>query len=145
MYQKVLVTLDGSPLAESVLPHAHTLSEGCAIPEVWLLRVVEETTPPGEGVTREFIAKVYRERGKAAKEYLEGVAGGLRGKGLTVNTAVAHGQASDEIADFVEKNKVDLIVMAVHGRNGMGRWVLGSVSDRVLREAKVPLLLVRCT
>ncbi|MEE9202551.1 MAG: universal stress protein [Dehalococcoidia bacterium] len=143
MYQKVLVTLDGSSLAECVLSHATAVAKGCAIPEVWLLRVVEPM-PIGEGVTQEFIYKVYGEREKVAREYLDGVAKGLRDQGLTVNTAVVQGQPADEIAGFVEKNKVDLIVMATHGRSGIGRWVLGSVSDRVLREAKVPVLMVRC-
>ena len=143
MYQKVLVTLDGSPLSECVLPHADTVASGCAIPEVWLLRVIEPM-PPGEGVTQEFIYKVHGEREKVAKEYLEGVAGGLREKGLTVNTAVAQGQPADEIADFVGKKMIDLIVMATHGRSGVGRWMFGSVSNRVLRVAKVPVLMVRC-
>lgn len=143
MYRKMLVTLDGSPLAECVLPHASALAKGCAVLEVWLLRVVEPM-PIGEGVTQEFIYKVYGEREKVAKKYLEGIAKGLRDQGLTVNMAVTQGQAADEIASFVEKNKVDLIVMATHGRSGMGRWVFGSVSDRVLREAKVPVLLIRC-
>lgn len=143
MYKKVLVTLDGSPLAECVLAHATAVAKGCAIPEVWLLRVVEPM-PIGEGVTQEFIYKVYGERQKVATDYLEGVAKGLRDQGMTVNTAVTQGQPADEIADFVEKNKVDLIVMATHGRSGVGRWVFGSVSDRVLREARVPVLMVRC-
>ncbi len=143
MYQKVLVTLDGSPLAECVLSHATTVAKGCVIPEMWLLRVVEPM-PIGEGVTQDFIYKVYAEREKVASDYLEGVAKGLREQGLTVNTAVTKGQPADEIADFVEKNKVDLIVMATHGRTGVGRWVFGSVSDRVMREAKIPVLMVRC-
>jgi nucleotide-binding universal stress UspA family protein len=90
MYQKVLVTLDGSPLAECVLSHATALAKGCAVPEIWLLRVVEPM-PIGEGVTQEFIYKVYGEREKVAREYLEGVAKGLREQGLTVNTAVTQG------------------------------------------------------
>lgn len=143
MYKKVLVTLDGSPLAECVLSHATAVAKGCAIPEVWLLRVVEPM-PMGEGVTPEFIYTVYGERQKVATEYLEGVAKGLRDKGMTVNTSVTQGQPADEIVDFVDKNKIDLIVMATHGRSGVGRWVFGSVSDRVLREAEVPVLMVRC-
>jgi nucleotide-binding universal stress UspA family protein len=143
MYQKVLVTLDGSPLAECVLPHADAVATGCSVSEVWLLRVVEPM-PIGEGVTQEFIYKVYGEREKVAREYLEGVAKGLRDKGLTVNTAVTQGQPADEIVEFVEKNKIDLIVMATHGRSGVGRWVFGSVSDRVMRETKAPVLMVRC-
>lgn len=143
MYQKVLVTLDGSPLAECVLAHATAVAKGCAIPEVWLLRVVEPM-PLGEGVTQEFIFKVYGERQNVAKEYLEGVAKGMRGQGLTVNTVVVQGTPADEIADFVGKNNIDLVVMSTHGRSGVGRWVFGSVSDRVMREAKIPVLMVRC-
>jgi nucleotide-binding universal stress UspA family protein len=99
--------------------------------------------PIGEGVTQEFICRVYKEREKVAKEYLEGVAKSLREQGLVVNIAVTQGQPADEIVDFAEKNGVDLVIMATHGRSGVGRWVFGSVSDRVMREAKAPLLLVR--
>jgi nucleotide-binding universal stress UspA family protein len=143
MYNKLLVTLDGSPFAEYVLAHATTVAKGCAVPEVWLLRVVEPM-PIGEGVTQEFIYKVYGEREKVAKEYLEAIAKGLREQGLTVNTAVTQGQPADEIVDFTVKHGIDLVIMATHGRSGVGRWVFGSVSDRVVREAKVPLLLIRC-
>jgi len=142
MYNKLLVTLDGSPLSECVLSHATTIAKDCSVPRMWLLRVVEPM-PIGEGVTQEFICRVYKEREKVAKEYLEGVAKSLREQGLVVNIAVTQGQPADEIVDFAEKNGVDLVIMATHGRSGVGRWVFGSVSDRVMREAKAPLLLVR--
>ena len=53
------------------------------------------------------------------------------------------GQAADMIADYTTKDKVDLIIITTHGRSGISRWVWGSVADRVLRSACVPVLMIR--
>ena len=58
---------------------------------------------------------------------------------------VVEGNAADAIVDYAGKNDIDLIIMATHGRSGIGRWALGSVADRVVRHANAPVLLVRAS
>ncbi|HYB20519.1 MAG TPA: universal stress protein, partial [Thermodesulfobacteriota bacterium] len=63
--------------------------------------------------------------------------------GARVESAVLHGRAADALAEFATKNRIDLIVIATHGRSGVSRWVWGSVADRILRSSCVPVLMVR--
>jgi nucleotide-binding universal stress UspA family protein len=78
-----------------------------------------------------------------ATAYLSKVAQKLKNEGLDVKTEVLFGNVIDQLTDFTEKQSVDLIIIATHGRSGVSRWVWGSVADRVLRSARVPVLMVR--
>jgi nucleotide-binding universal stress UspA family protein len=78
-----------------------------------------------------------------AERYLEGAAAPLRGRGLTVDVALPYGDAAEAIVEETALREIDLVTMATHGRSGLGRWVYGSVAERVLHEAEVPVLLVR--
>ena len=154
MYQKIMVPLDGSELAECVLPHVESIAKGCSVPNVVFVRVVEPVYLPvaaasdGGPVVSEDDAAAMRkgenERNRAAaQEYLDGII--KRGKydGAALKAEVIIGRPAHDLADYAEKNGVDLIVMATHGRSGVSRWVWGSVADRVLRAACVPVVMVR--
>ena len=147
MYQKVLVPIDGSELAECVLPHVEAIANWCQPKKVILIRVVDTGMIPSgwdEYPIREEIARQAESAGKpAAEEYLKQVAGRLKLDGITIETQVALGKPAETIADYAIHNEIDLIVIATHGRSGVGRWVMGSVADRVLRSACVPVLMVR--
>ncbi|MBI2882057.1 MAG: universal stress protein [Candidatus Tectomicrobia bacterium] len=136
MYKKILVTLDGSKTAEQILPHVEALnSQGS---EVHLLRVALAHTLPGVDPTEAQVQVV-----KEAEEYLSRVEEGLRGKGLKVESHVRYGHPAEEILDHTEHWKFDLIAMTTHGRTGVGRWLLGSVAEKVVRNSPVPVLVVR--
>lgn len=141
MYQKLLVPLDGSALAESALPHALALARGCNIPQMWLLQAVE-LIPITEGTT-EAVLRIQEQRKAEGQAYLAKKAQELAQQGVQVQTHLEEGPPAEVIARFVERNGIDLIAMVTHGRSGIGRWVFGSVADRVLRSARVPILLVR--
>ena len=79
----------------------------------------------------------------AAENYLGSIAERLGEKGIETTYEVINGDPADKIVGYVEDNNVDLIAMSTHGRTGLTRWVLGSVTDKVLHEAKVPMWLVR--
>ena len=154
MYKKILVPLDGSELAECVLPHVEAIGRGCNVGEVEFVSVVEPAYLPvgvlsdGSGTYTEQEAKRVRERTQAmskteSKEYLAKVARRVNLGKVKVKTKVLSGVAADSLADYATKNGVDLIVIATHGRSGISRWVFGSVADRVLRSACVPVLMVR--
>ena len=146
MYKKILVPLDGSKLAEVVLPHVEQLAWELGS-LVILLRVVR---PPrsGDYPWQEEMMALNREREsvfkREAETYLAARRGALRTKKIDVNTRVVVSEAvADIILDFAEQEGVELIAMSTHGRSGLSRWVYGSVADKVLQGASCPILLIR--
>ena len=145
MYQKILVPLDGSELAECVLPHVESIAKGCGVERVILLRVVDNYIPSptyayiGESVLKE----MEEENEKAAGEYLDQLVGRVKLDGVEVQKQLIAGRAADSIAEYATENDVDLIAIATHGRSGVSRWAWGSVADRVLRSVCAPILMVR--
>lgn len=137
MLKRILVPLDGSPLSERALPYAQALARTTQA-RIILLRAVEAHAFTGRGRAKARIAAMTE-----AETYLDGVANPLRERGLTVDIAVPFGGAADAIGDEVAYREADLVVMATHGRGGLGRFVYGSVAARVLHEAEAPVLLVR--
>ncbi|MFC1868940.1 universal stress protein [Thermodesulfobacteriota bacterium] len=145
MYKKVMVPLDGSELAECVLPHLETFIKGFKINDVHLVRVIEpEVHYRGEhAIDPEIVANRESERESLAREYLDGVVNRVTREGATINTDLVFGRVTESLADFAQRNNIDLILIATHGRSGITRWVRGSVADKVLRSANVPVLMVR--
>jgi nucleotide-binding universal stress UspA family protein len=78
-----------------------------------------------------------------AKEYLEKIGEGLRGKGAIVKTEVVTGKAAEEIIKVTDEINASLVAMSTHGRSGLSRWAFGSVTAKVLRGGSVPVLMVR--
>jgi len=137
MFKKVLVPLDGSKLAEKILPRVESWVRGTPS-EVHLLRVVVSyRVDPRE--EKEERARLMQE----AWDYLEKIASRLRQKRTRAHAVVVYGKDAVQICDFARKNKFDLIAMATHGRSGISRWALGSVADKVLRCSVVPVMLIR--
>ena len=146
MYSTILVPLDGSKLAECVLPHVETLVKGSQAKRVIFARVVEPFLPP----TSEYIfsddqiKKVDKENRAYAEKYLKEIVGQAKyGSGVRIETTILSGNVPDSLAEFANKNGADIIVIATHGRSGVSRWVWGGVADRILRSSCVPVLMVR--
>jgi len=140
VYSKVLVTLDGSELAERALPHAKTLAKQFGS-KVFLLRVVMPS--PALTEIEPVAIDIQRAQITEAEEYLGRIQESLEAESLDVQAEVAIGMPAETIIDYAAEHDVRLIVMHTHGRSGISRWVYGSVADRVLRGAKCPVLLVR--
>jgi nucleotide-binding universal stress UspA family protein len=145
MYSHILVPLDGSKLAEQVLPHVRLLAGGQHGGKVTLLRAVPTIYPLTTEITgavplaiEEGLMAAHHE----AREYLEHVASELQSAGLHVQIEVSTQPAAEAIIDYVEQHGVTLIMIATHGRSGLGRWVFGSVTQKVLHTAEVPVLVV---
>ena len=146
MYQKIMVPLDGSELAECVLPHVQAFMKGFNLSDVILVRVVEPEMPSYHGETRidpEIMAQREAERKSSAKDYLNKVASGINQEGTTVRTEILAGRVTESLTDYAEKHDIEIILIATHGRSGVTRWVRGSVADKILRSANVPVLMVR--
>lgn len=154
MYKNILVPLDGSELAECVLPHLETLMQGCGVENIEFIRVVEPVTLPAGTLTdggmtyTESDAKQARDRIDASNEseatkYLEGMVAKYKPSGVNVESVLLKGRPAEELIDYIKDSGADLVVIASHGRSGIGRWIHGSVTERVLRSVCVPILMVR--
>ena len=142
MYRKILVPLDGSDMAEAVLPHVEMLARanGC---EVVLLRVALNPAYQFAMTDPAMLGVIVNDMQAEAEKYLQRVTGQLKERGLTVTSEMAEGDTATCILKIAEQKGADLIAMSTHGRSGVARWLIGSVADRVMRTAKVPVLLVR--
>lgn len=133
MFEKLVVLLDGSPLAETALPAATNLARLMSTRDLVVLRVEED-------------------RDEAVAEYLANQTEKIRNSFEDTESApnVRHqviptgsGGVAGTVLDFAESNAVDTIVMATHGRSGIDRWLMGSVAEKVLRGADIPVCLIR--
>lgn len=141
MYKRILIPLDGSPLAEQALPHAIAHAR-CFRAELVLLKV-QEPIPEVVGVSPGALRHAKDRTRELARDYLDRLATPIRAQGVRVETVTVDGRPHVEIPRFAEVNQVDLIVLSARGRSGLSRWLMGSVADRVVRGAAVPVMLVQ--
>lgn len=141
MYKRILLPLDGSVQAKQALPHAIAQAERFGA-ELVLLEVLAPS-PGVHGLEKRSREWVSRYKASQALENLQDAATDAEQRDVPVKVSIAEGHAPTKIVEFAEKNDVDLIVMSTRGRSGLSRWLVGSVADRVVRGAKVPVLLVR--
>jgi nucleotide-binding universal stress UspA family protein len=147
LFRHVLIPLDGSPLAEQVLEPAVSLG-WLSDADFTLLRVVTPPSAYGYDPAAVVIAggdaAVLEQMQSEAWTYLERIAGPLRARGLTVETRVLiDAQPPRAILDLAGARNSDLVALATHGRGGLERLLLGSVADKLVRAAHVPVLVVR--
>ncbi len=146
MYKHIMAPLDGSELAECVLPHVEAIASGCSVTMVTLVMVIPPLHMYGGAETRispEERQHLEEDSVEVSTAYLEEKAQLLRDKGVLVEVKVLLGNVLDELVEYINQNGVDLIIIATHGRSGVSRLFLGSVADRLLRQAPVPVLMVR--
>jgi nucleotide-binding universal stress UspA family protein len=153
MYKRILVPLDGSEQSEEVLPLVCKFAE-VSKAEIVLLRVAEYPYtlysmcyeyPPSDPA----LAKTIQNKKKViylrVKDYLEQVASTLAIAGVKVTVEVCEGPVVEAILASTDRLHIDLIVLSTCGQSGGTQWVIGSVADRVLRDARIPVVLVRPT
>lgn len=144
MYKRALVPLDGSPVAETIIPFILEIA-GPLDMEVVLLRVVEPIPPMVLEASRHIEVEDVEARHTDAEEYLAPIAVELRNKGVRVQRRVGRGNPADQIVAAARETGADLIAMSTHGRGGLGRLVFGSVAQAVLRHVDMPVFLMRAT
>lgn len=142
MYKHILVPLDGSPLAEQVLPHVESLAQHSPGADVTLLMSLPSDNMAHPGI---FSHEDQRNEGEYQKmrDYLKGIASNLQLSGFGTSIHISDKPAAAAIIDYAEQHPIDLIVIATHGRSGIGRWVFGSVTQKVMQAARIPVLVVR--
>ncbi len=145
MLQHILVGLDGSPLAESILPYVSALAKALAV-QVTLLHVVPGEPDGGQGSDYyRFFSPLIKQEETEAYGYLRRVTDRLVAAGITAESRVSVGDAAAQIVTTGQQAATDLIALATHGRSGLRRWVYGSVAEKVLHTTRTPLLLIRPT
>jgi nucleotide-binding universal stress UspA family protein len=146
--RRLLVPLDGSELAEAALPAASALAKRLEVP-VHLVRATNSmatlatlsgSTPFPVNPPADVYERLASDLDNSARAYLADVATRLRGEGIEVSVEVRDGSPYTEILDAVHPG--DVLVMTSHGRGGVMRWLLGSVAEKLVREAPAPILLV---
>jgi nucleotide-binding universal stress UspA family protein len=138
MYERILVPLDTSELAEVALPYAEQLA-GRLGSAIILMSVSQSAEEKDQRVFRSYIQRTVEATREGAKRYLEKTAE----QDVKVESTILVGNPAEEIVDYADRENIDLIVMATHGRSGIGRWTLGSMADKVLRATKRPVVLIR--
>lgn len=140
MFNHLLVPLDGSELAEAVLPMALAIAERFDS-KITLLRVVNSPYYASAGLEYAGFNATLLQEGVA---YLEAQQKKLQEAGFNAQVRLMEGDfIADTILDVADSLEVDAIAMSTHGRSGVRRWVFGSVADKVLQHARIPILLVR--
>lgn len=175
MYNKVVVPLDGSKLAETALPHLEAIAKGCSIPEILLVSVTERikgrirqdqafeeystkssSRPlPALGAIQGGVVfstyspglqQIPLSLGKMAKtayDYLCKIAKQLEEKGFRNQVVVLAGKPAEEIVRFANEQGADLIIMGSQGKGSMNRWNISNIADKVIKNANIPVMLVR--
>lgn len=144
MYKRALVPLDGSAVAEGIVPFVLEIAGPLDL-EVTLLRVLVPTPPVVVEGSSYVVVDDLEKQQPEAEAYLAGIAAELRAKGVRVRSVIRRGEPVAAILDGAREAHADLIAMTTHGRSGFGRLLFGSVAEAVLRHSPVPVLLMRQT
>ena len=138
MYEKILVPLDGSKLAEVALPYAEELA-GRLGSEITLLSVSESSGAQEYHKHQVYLGKIIEATRRSAEKYREQP----EGKEVKAELEVLVGHPAEKILSYADKKDIGLIIMATHGHTGIRRWALGSVADKIVRASKRPVALIR--
>ncbi|MFD1684656.1 universal stress protein [Halobellus litoreus] len=141
MYDRILIPTDGSECADSAVEHALDIAAQYDA-ELHVLSVVDsrDVSHSAPAISPEQVQQTLRDR---AESVVESVAERAEAAGVTVVTAVEPGIPDDVVVEYAADEDCDLIVMGTHGRTGLERYLLGSVTERTVRRSSVPVLTVR--
>jgi nucleotide-binding universal stress UspA family protein len=137
MYQSILVPLDGSKLAEAILPEVEELA-ALLKARLHLIRVSRVNVLPGLDPTDAQVRVIHR-----AQEYLGKMKEQLSTRNIDIELHAPYGDPAEKILEVCRRHDIGLIAMSTHGRGGIGRWLLGSIADKVMRHSEKPVLLLR--
>ncbi len=153
MKERILVPLDGTLVSEAVLPKLEDLvlkTTPRLDAEVTLLKVISKMNynmlHEDEAAQLPIDEQDLQQMTRESQSYLDKIATNLRSKGFQVNTLVRTGNAPNEIVKAANEIKAHIIAMSTHGRSGVVRWAIGSVTDTVMRlEGNIPVLAVKAS
>jgi nucleotide-binding universal stress UspA family protein len=140
VFNRILLPLDGSKLAERAIPHA-ALFAHCFSSKIILLHILD---PEQHVDTFQSIEPLTWQLMKAEADlYLQAVAARLRAQHLEVETVIREGKTAENIIDFSYTENIDLVIISTHGMSGLSRWNMSSVVYKIFEKIYLPVLLVR--
>jgi|WetSurMetagenome_2_1015567.scaffolds.fasta_scaffold15612_4 nucleotide-binding universal stress UspA family protein len=146
MYKKFLVPLDGSELGECVFEHLKVLVRGCNVPEVVLFHVIEplsaQTVSALVQAGADTLNRVEQDIKNDAAAYMSKTTRKIAADDINAVSVIVEGNAADEILKYAAGNNIDMILLSTHGRSGISRFFMGSVSTRVVNHSTVPVLVI---
>ncbi|MBN1376676.1 MAG: universal stress protein [Dehalococcoidia bacterium] len=145
MYDRIVVPLDGSPLAECVVPHIEALAKSPEC-EVQLVTVVEPVDIPTKGkiaLSDEDLQQIYKDQEKDAHTYLNQIIDRLSKSDIQTRPLILRGKPAETLVEYIYNNSIDLLIMATHGRSGITKLFWGSIAEKVIRAVNIPVLLVK--
>lgn len=140
-YKKILVSLDGSALAEAALPHAQALARDEEA-EIILLRVSVDPAAEFSFSDPSIANNIIEEMEAETLAYMQSARGKLQRAGFRTSFLIRQGPVAETILEVASEIPADVIVMSTHGRSGMKRWLLGSVADRVVTHSTIPVMTI---
>lgn len=146
-YQTILIATDGSKFSQNAVLQGMELAKLVGA-KVYVLYVLDKSaytlptleTPIYLGSNWDVVEETLRQEGKDAIQYAKDVA---RNKGIDFESVVIEGNPANAILEFAEQKKVNLIIMGTLGKGGLERFLLGSVTDKVIRHSKSSVLIVK--
>lgn len=147
LVKRIMVPLDGSMIGETAIPYAEALAQalGAKIVSFQALKPIAVTGGEGAAMPSAMQDQEDERRRTSALAYLDSMGKAFQKKGLSTSSAVSLGSPANQIIDYAVANAIDLIAMSTHGRSGIGRWVFGSVTDKVVHAGDTAVLTVRAT
>ena len=145
MFNKILVPLDGSELAECVFPYVEDIAKTRSS-MVEFITVFEpfQIPPHGGMVFDEEDEKEYNEfNKKKTRAYIKKIKDRFHLKGIEAKAVILVGKVDEKLVDYANGHNFDLIIMATHGRSGVERWIMGSIADKLIHYSNTPVLLIR--
>ena len=150
MYSHILAPLDGSELAECILPHLESISRGSGRAKISLVRVFDPDILPATdptsaefGLTKSDRKHIVKQRTRAAETYLKNLQQRLIWDWADIKIRVIVGSPAESLARYANEEGIDLIIIASHGRSGIKRLIMGSIADQILHSSGSPVLLIR--
>jgi nucleotide-binding universal stress UspA family protein len=144
MYQKILVPLDGSKLAEVALSHAESLATRYNATLIFISVINPPIVNDRDFNTTELYQQQLDTLRQDTEIYLKGIQGEFKGKNIKSEFIVRHGPVVEGIVHAADSLSVDLVLIASHGRTGLMRVFFGSVAAGVLNRIEQPLMVIRC-
>jgi nucleotide-binding universal stress UspA family protein len=146
MYERILVPLDGSEIAESSLDFVQTIGTGCNVKKIVLFGVLDDTSLQFNFLKTVLgdhkIKDAQEEKRRWLNDYLLKIADKLKEKDLIASAVVEKGNAAERILDYAGSKGIDLIIMSTHGSSGLKGFAFGGVTKKVLHNSQVPVIMI---
>ena len=141
LVKKILIATDGSEYTKNAVDHGIELAKntGAKLYTIYVIDTAAFASIPMDAAW-ESMYELLKQEGDEATKYVEERA---EAEGLSIERLTIEGHPAEEIIKFAEKNSINLIVMGTLGKSGLDRFLLGSVAEKVVRNSKIPVLVVR--